>query len=101
MGNLKKSFLTKALSSRQLKILADAMFLREYKAKDIICKFGDIGKEYFILKEGEIQVFVYEDGVKPNDPDLSKKILREKTLPAGVGFGELALMYGDKRTATV
>jgi CRP-like cAMP-binding protein len=27
--------------------------------------------------------------------------LREKTLPAGIGFGELALMYGDKRTATV
>ena len=46
-------------------------------------------------------MIVYKEGVKADDPKLADKVLRTKQLGAGTAFGELALMYGDKRTATV
>lgn len=98
---LKKSFLTKALGMSNLNKLADAFFERKYKSGDVICKYGDKGEEYFLLSKGEVKVIVYNDGVRPKDPKLNEKILRTKILGEGICFGELALMYGDKRTATV
>lgn len=101
MALLRNSFLTKNLSTKEIKIIADAMFLKTYKKGEIIIRYGELGEEYYVLKEGSIDVFVYKDGTKANDPDLESKIIRTKNLPAGVGFGELALLYNDKRTATI
>ena len=98
---LRNSFLTKNLNHKELKIIADAMFLKQYKAGEVIIRYGEIGSEYYVLKSGSIDVVVYKEGTKPTDSELDSKILRTKTLPAGVGFGELALLYNDKRTATV
>ena len=36
-----------------------------------------------------------------DDPDLDKKKTLTKYLGAGSGFGELALLYNDKRSATI
>jgi CRP-like cAMP-binding protein len=53
------------------------------------------------LEKGTAKVIVYEKGTDPNDPNLDKKILLVKYLPKGSGFGELALLYNDKRSATI
>ena len=44
---------------------------------------------------------VYDKGTDPMDPELEQKIMVVKYLGSGVGFGELALLYGDKRSATI
>jgi len=52
-----------------------------------------------VLAKGDVKVIVYEKGTKVDDPD--KKIAFTKIMNAGVGFGEIALIYNDKRTATI
>lgn len=67
----------------------------------MIIRYGDIGHEYFILDNGVVEVLVYEDGTDPNDPKLAKKVKFSKFMKPFVGFGEIALLYNDKRTASV
>ena len=44
---------------------------------------------------------MYEKGTDPNDPEIESKIVFTKILEKGCGFGELALLYNDKRSATI
>jgi cAMP-dependent protein kinase regulator len=44
---------------------------------------------------------VYKDGTDPNDPDIGNHLAFSKFLKENVGFGEIALLYNDKRTASV
>jgi len=70
-----------------------------------------MGSEYFVLGKGQVRVTVYEPNTDPNDPKLSEKIAIEKVLEVNVnfdgsvdemiGFGEIALLYNDKRTASI
>ena len=74
---------------------------RNYKKDDIIIKYGDLGHEYFILDQGVVEILVYKDGTDPQDPEIGKKVAFSKFINTGIGFGEIALLYNDKRTATV
>lgn len=56
---------------------------------------------YYIISSGKVKVTVYEDGTDPNDPDIDKKVKLQKVMESGAGFGELALLYNDKRSATI
>jgi len=60
-----------------------------------------MGEEFFVLDEGQIEIIIYQDKANPKDPDLASKVIRTKILEKGVAFGEIALLYNDKRTATV
>ncbi len=48
-----------------------------------------------------MKVIVYEKGADAKDPELKKKIILTKVLESPTAFGEIALMYNDKRTATI
>ena len=37
------------------------------KGENVI-KYGDAGKDYFILSKGSVKVIVYHKGTDPNDP---------------------------------
>lgn len=64
----------------------------KFKNGQVLIKQGDIGSEYFILKSGKCQVIV-----NINEGPTNKV----KELEEGEGFGEVALLYDDKRTATI
>ena len=74
---------------------------KQVKKGENIIKYGDVGREYYILKEGTVEVVVYKKGTNPKAENLEECVERRKELGSGIGFGEIALMYGDKRTATV
>lgn len=56
---------------------------------------------YYILSTGSVKVTVYQDNTDPNDPELESKVKFTKNLDKGAGFGELALLYNDRRSATI
>jgi CRP-like cAMP-binding protein len=74
---------------------------RTYNSNDNIITYGDLGNEYYILDQGVVEIIVYKDGTDPKDPELSKKVAFSKFISTGIGFGEIALLYNDHRTATV
>lgn len=44
------------------------------KSGEFIIKYGNIGREYYILKEGQIEVLIYQKGeVITKDSDLLDK----------------------------
>jgi len=89
---------------KDLLTLADAMFMKHFSKGESIIRFGDIGSEYFILSSGVVSVTVYQPGSNPFDPKLSENITIQKELssePNMIGFGEIALLLNDRRTASV
>lgn len=103
------SFLTKNIDSKNHQILAKAMFSRNFSSNQNIIRFGDMGSEYFVLGRGQVRVTVYKPGTDPKDPNLAEMIAFEKILGTlldeedgeMIGFGEIALLYNDKRTASI
>lgn len=104
MENLKSSFLTNNLTQFELKIVADAMYLRKFSRGDLIIRQGDEGLEYFVMDKGTVEVVVYKPDTEIKDHQEilrnKSKIAFSKFLSSG-GFGEIALLYNEKRTATV
>ena len=98
---LQKSFLCTKLERKDVERIAGAMKPRAFEKGQLIIKYGDVGHEYFVLAQGSVQVMVYQRDADPADPELESKVLFTKVLPKGAGFGEIALMYNDKRTASI
>jgi len=65
----------------------DAMFPTVATTDDVIIQQGDEGDNFYIIDQGEVDIYVN-----------SKKVV---SLCEGGSFGELALIYGTPRAATV
>jgi CRP/FNR family transcriptional regulator, cyclic AMP receptor protein len=89
---LAKSPLLRGLPPDAMARLATAARRRTYKRGEVIFHLGDPGDTLFVLETGRVKVFSYAES-------------GEETLLAIVGpgecFGELALVDGEARSATV
>jgi len=84
---LKKEILFSHLEQEELKDLLDAMYEKKYAAgDDIITQNDENGEEFFVMAEGEVDVII--GGNKVAD-------MKEGS------FGDLALIYGTPRAATI
>lgn len=89
---LEKVPLFKSLKKRQLSQLAKIFIDRQCEANEIIVPQGRAGYGFFIIAEGKAEAFIkHED---------SSKIVVNTFGPADF-FGEMALLDGGPRTATV
>jgi len=65
----------------------DAMFPVNHQAGDVIIKQGDDGDNFYVIDSGSVDIYVYGEFISSIE---------------GTGsFGELALIYGTPRAATV
>ena len=62
---MKKSFLTKNLNEEEMTKRAGAMKPQTFLKNELIIKYGDVGKEYFIMSKGSVKVIVYKKGTDP------------------------------------
>lgn len=74
---------------------------KNYEMGEDIITYGDDGRDYFILDLGTVEIIVYKPGTDPKRPDIDTQIAFTKVINKAFSFGEIALMYNDKRTATV
>ena len=72
----------------QLGALASFVSITEYAVGDTLCRQGMVGREFFVVVEGEAVVMI--DGIEVG------------TMGPGCGFAEIALLAPEgRRTATV
>jgi small-conductance mechanosensitive channel/CRP-like cAMP-binding protein len=79
------------LSDEELGALAKRTRLHSYYTNETIIRQGDEGDSFFLLDEGEVTVFVSKDG---RDQGVAR-------LRPPAPFGEMALLTGERRSATV
>jgi putative ABC transport system ATP-binding protein len=79
--------LFKTLTPRQLTNVAEKMSKRQYAAGQTIIRKGDPGREFFLVSDGEVEVI-------RDDHEIAR-------LGPSDFFGEVALISGEPRNATV
>ncbi|GBM54555.1 cAMP-dependent protein kinase regulatory subunit [Araneus ventricosus] len=84
---IEKNVLFAHLDDTERSDIFDAMFPVVHKAGEIIIQQGDQGDNFYVIDQGEVEVFVNGQLVT--------------TIGDGGSFGELALIYGTPRAATV
>lgn len=77
----------KNLEMTQIREIVDCMYPVEYAAGSIIIKEGDVGSIVYVMEEGRVEV--------------SRENKYLSTMAPGKVFGELAILYNCKRTATI
>jgi len=84
---IEKNVLFSHLDESERSDIFDAMFQVKHHAEDVIIQQGDEGDNFYIIDSGEADVYVNDQLVVSISP--------------GGSFGELALIYGTPRAATV
>jgi len=84
--------LLRPLSDEQIRLLATHAVERFYAAHEPVIRQGDPGASLFVIMAGRLEVTVADAGGPP-------AVLA--TLTAGDFFGEMSLMTGEPRSATV
>lgn len=80
------------LPAETLRAVRDQLVLREYSKGDVIFYEGDPGHSMYLIESGQVEVVIRRD---------SKIEEVVATLGPGSFFGEMAVLLGDPRTATV
>jgi CPA1 family monovalent cation:H+ antiporter len=88
---LRKVAFFKDMGEEEFDHIAERMAAKTVNEKDVIIRQGDAGNSLFLITRGVVRVTREENGERR---DLS-------TLLAGDFFGEMALLHGEKRNATV
>ncbi|KJE92569.1 protein kinase, variant [Capsaspora owczarzaki ATCC 30864] len=87
---IKKNILFSHMDDDERSDVFDSMFLVEHKAGDVIIQQGDEGDNFYVIDSGDVDVYVAATGDQPIT-----------SISDGGSFGELALIYGTPRAATI
>mmetsp|Transcript_27104 Transcript_27104/g.56432 ORF Transcript_27104/g.56432 Transcript_27104/m.56432 type:complete len:740 (-) Transcript_27104:275-2494(-) len=100
--SIKRNMLFRACSEEELQDLIDAFDSANFKADSVVIKQGDEGDLFYVVEEGKLDVWVSTANVD-EDKGASSQGEVQVGVPyvSGSSFGELALMYGSPRAATI
>ena len=89
---LKKVPFFQALDQEAIHYVVDKLKYKAYQKEEVICHAGDPGDKMFIIINGQVKVAVYS-------PDNEENVIAH--LGSGDHFGEMALLTGEPRSASV
>lgn len=94
---IKPNILFRVCSEEELVDLIDVFDSGEFKAGSTVIKQGDEGEHFYVVESGSLDITVLlQDGPEgPNEMQVGVPYV------PGSAFGELALMYGSPRAATI
>jgi small-conductance mechanosensitive channel/CRP-like cAMP-binding protein len=92
MGALRQVDFLRGLDEEQLATLVPSLYDVEYGLGEIICREGEAGNTFYVLRSGVVEVVAH--GAKGEDRHVA-----DLTAPAF--FGEMSLLTGEPRSATV
>lgn len=87
MRTLDSNWIIKTLPDEKRRHLVQQMYVQSFENDDEVVQEGKIGDKFFIISDGVVQVVINGKAVV--------------TLEKGATFGELAVLYRTKRTATI
>ncbi|CAD8050544.1 unnamed protein product [Paramecium sonneborni] len=82
----------KHLNDQQKEVVANTMEERRFKCNDIVIKQGEEGDQLFLVEDGLL------DCIKKDKQNHEEKLI---TYQIGDFFGEMALLYNEKRATTI
>ncbi|MFZ5722862.1 MAG: mechanosensitive ion channel family protein [Pseudomonadota bacterium] len=89
---LRSADLFLSLTADEVDTLADSLVYAPYAAGDVVTRQGDVAHWLYLVNSGEADVFI-------ENPDGTRRLV--STLHSGSFFGEMALLTGEPRRATV
>ena len=90
---LKQVPIFRMLGKDSIDYIVERLKFKTFSAKETICKIGDPGDEMFIIISGAVNICIYDEN------DENEQVVA--TLGAGDYFGEMALLTGETRSASV
>lgn len=94
---IKGNTLFKACSEEELVLLIEAFESADFQSGDTVIKQGDEGAHFYVVEAGSLDITVRME----NDGESSNEVHVGVPYIPGSAFGELALMYGSPRAATI
>jgi small-conductance mechanosensitive channel len=92
MAELRQVDFLRDLRDEELRLLLPSVTLQKFGTGEIIVREGDAGNSLYIIRSGEVEVVAHTNGAH----EVHIRYLRQPTF-----FGEMALMTGEPRTATI
>lgn len=89
---LRKIEFLQILTEAQQRELAQRLTMQLFTKREVICRQGEVGEQFYIIKSGAVEVTVRSEYGQPT-------VIR--TMGAGDFFGEISLLTGEPRSATV
>jgi small-conductance mechanosensitive channel/CRP-like cAMP-binding protein len=81
-----------SLEAKELEYLAERLKISIYSNGEAICRQGDAGESFYIVKKGSVMVSAMNE---------NGETYLQKEMKGGSFFGEISLLTGDRRSATV
>ncbi len=91
---IKHNILFRSCSDEELVDLVDAFSPKDYSSGSVVIKQFDEGNQFYVVESGTLDVSV-------RAPNSNIDIGVGVSYESGSAFGELALMYGSPRAATI